>query len=200
MSQNWPGSKVTPPRKPVHLRGTSATQPARAPPPSPPRRWYMASHRGKRKRLLPVEHVLRVPTRASNSSGRRAQNLRSVRCGVFAFHPRPRVALGAEMIQCPRTAFVSTARTDQSVRSPVLRQGMTRVRHVRRPAQLVSEPTHDSHPHRRFPTTARSWRRRRSSSSGVMPAYFVGRKRRLEASKTAKSSMYSSSSMSRLGK
>ena len=39
-----------------------------------------------------------------------------------------------------------------------------------------------------------------SSSSGVIPAYFAGKNRRLEASNTASSSMYSRSSTSRLGK
>src|SRR5205823_11362552 len=54
--------------------------------------------------------------------------------------------------------------------------------------------------YRRPPTSSRNCRNFRSSSSGVIPAYFAGRNRRLEASKTASSSMYSSSSTSRLGK
>jgi hypothetical protein len=53
---------------------------------------------------------------------------------------------------------------------------------------------------RRVPMMARSWRRRASRASGVRLAYLGGRRRRLEDSKTARSSMYSSSSVSRLGK
>ena len=50
------------------------------------------------------------------------------------------------------------------------------------------------------PTVARRRRSLASSSSGVMSAYLAGRRRRLEDSKTARSSMYSRSSASRLGK
>ena len=53
---------------------------------------------------------------------------------------------------------------------------------------------------RRVPTMARSCRRRASSCSGVVFAYFGGSNRRLDASNTASNSMYSSSSSSRLGK
>jgi len=55
-------------------------------------------------------------------------------------------------------------------------------------------------PYRLPPTSALNCRMRVSSSSTVMAAYFGGNNRRLDASKTARSSMYSRSSTSRLGK
>jgi hypothetical protein len=54
--------------------------------------------------------------------------------------------------------------------------------------------------YRRAPTMTRRRRSRSSSSSGFIAAYFGGSSRRLDASKTASSSMYSSNSLSRLGK
>ncbi len=55
-------------------------------------------------------------------------------------------------------------------------------------------------PYRLPPTVMRRVRNRRSSSSGVIEAYLAGNSLRLEVSNTANSSMYSSSSASRLGK
>ncbi len=70
----------------------------------------------------------------------------------------------------------------------------TRVGHPARPESPLSPD------YRRRPTLARSRASLSCNSSELRSAYFFGNMRRFEASKTAMSSMYSSISMSRLGR
>ncbi len=79
-------------------------------------------------------------------------------------------------------------------RARLPRQGRRVVHRLEHPRGVPDRP------YRRPPTVRRRVRNRRSSSSGVIEAYLAGNSLRLEVSNTANSSMYSSSSASRLGK